>query len=110
MAALRGEMGIKTSKIFEVEQRAIQVQKEFPENFGSDLATDEQVIREACQSGPCLKKVSGENLVKLYKKLLENKARFGQGGADGTYGESRTKVGPSCSMIKKLTGMNVNGF
>jgi len=41
------------------------VQKEFPEKFGSDIDSDQQLILEGCDKGPCLKEVKTENLPKL---------------------------------------------
>jgi len=42
---------------------------------------------------------------------METKSKFGGGGgSEGFYGEIRSKVGPSCSMIKKLTNISVSGF
>lgn len=82
-ARQRGEMLSKGIKMFEVEMLAIETQKRYDENFGSDLAMDQQVIREQCEKGPCMKFVRGLNLPKLYKKLLEEKSRFGSSALKG---------------------------
>jgi len=68
-------------------------------------------VNELCDKGPCLKQVKSPNLPKLYKNLLEQKSRFGSSDVkNAQLGESKTKAGPSCSLIKGLNGSNVNGF
>jgi len=83
MARQRGDMSMKLSKLFEVELRAVEVAKVFPENFGTDLSADEETLRENCDRGPCLPLVRQPNLPTLYKNLLKIVSKFGKSDLNG---------------------------
>jgi len=97
--------------MFQIQLKSEQADKEYPEKFGSDPANDEQVNNELCDKGPCLKLVKKPNLPALFKELMEEKAKFGKSDPmEATFGESKMIPAPSCSLLKSLTGTNINGF
>jgi len=75
------------------------------------LGSDKKLVVETCQSGPCLQSIQGKNLPMLLKDLLQVKARFGRMSTPPSImGSSKMKPAPSCTFMKVIFDIKINGF